>query len=252
MGFLAGLGVASSIAGGIIGGKDARDAERKNTALMREGQGLFGDARGALDDAEFGALADIDAANEILAGIEPDILEGLDDQLRVRVAQQMMRQQQAQAQMQQRAASMGLDSTTVGAGLQRSQAYGQAQDMGQLAAGFASQRANAMMQARTAHAQGLMNRASTVGQFGAQRAGMFAQEAGFLSGYQFQAPNTGAALGSIGGMLANAGFSDGMFGQSLGDAYSSALSALSGLPGGPTGGGYGLTKSELGGLGSVF
>lgn len=197
------IGAGSALAGGLFGGAGEREAERMNLQTRTDGLADFQGGFGALDDAEFGALEDIDYANEILAGVESDVLNQLDEPMRIRIANQVRQNQAQQEAQEQRAAAAGLDATTVGAGLQRSQAYGQAQQIGQLSAAFGGQRASAISSARGNLAQGFMNRAATQQSFGAQRANLFAQQANFRSGFQFQAPNTGAAIGQIGGAIGN-------------------------------------------------
>ena len=222
------LGAASSIAGGLLGGADAREAQRLNQQNFENGLNDFSGAFGAINDAETGALQDIDFANEILASVEPAVLAGMDEQLRIRVAQQVRQNQEQMAMQQQRAAAAGLDASTVGAGLQRSQAFGQAQQLGALSAGFAGQRAGALASARGSLAQGFMNRAGTVANFGAQRANVFGQRANYRAGFQFEAPNTGAAIGQIGGMIGNAitGYQQQQTANTQNSAFIEALRAM--------------------------
>lgn len=237
------IGAASSLVGGLVGGSDAREAERRNIEQMNLGLGDFEAGFGALDDAEFGALTDLDYANDILAGIEPAVLNGLDEQLRVRVAQQVRQNQQQQMDTQARLASAGLDVSTVGAGLQRSQAFGQAQEVGALSAAFAGQRASAIGDARRGVAQGYGNRANLQASFGSQRANLFAQQANFRGGYQFEAPNTGALIGQIGGMIGNGidAYQSGQREEKYNNRYLDALEAM--------GGGGGRWKPRGGPLG---
>lgn len=204
MGWGALIGAGVSLAGGLLGGSDARDAERRNLQNMQDGLGDFDAGQGALNDAESAALTDLDYANDILAGIEPAVLNGMDEQLRVRVAQQVRQNQQQQMDTQARLAGAGLDVSTVGAGLQRSQAFGQAQQVGQLSAAFAGQRSNAIAGARQGVAQGYSNRANLQAGFGQQRASLYGQQANYRAGFQFEGANTGAMIGQIGGMFGNA------------------------------------------------
>ena len=198
------IGGVSAVAGGIIGGRDAREAERQQREFLRQAREQLGFARGEVDEAEGLAIQDIDEANVILADVEPAILEGLDEQLRIRVAQQVLRQEQERARTQRQLASAGLDATTVMPQVQRQQNLGQADAVGALTAQFAGMRSQAIAGARQAQAQGLMNRAATRGQYAGMQANLYGQESALLGSVQYQPANTGAMIGQIGGAIGNA------------------------------------------------
>lgn len=222
-GLAAGLGIGSSLLGGGLGSRDARKAQRKQESLINEARGLFGQQRSTLQGAQEAALLSIDEANMILAGIEPAVLSGMDEQLRVAFANQLIQQEQDQARLQSQLASSGLDMSTAGVGVQRGLRFGQAQQLGNVGAAFAGQRAGMIASARGGLAAGLNNRAQTLGMFGSQIAGSYGQEANFLGGIQVQPANTGAGIGALGGQISNM-----LFQQEL-------LGLLQGDPGGGTG-----------------
>lgn len=193
--------IASGVAGALF--DDSDEAERQQRALWDEARGLYGDALDANDAAELASLQDLDMANEVLAGIEPAILAGLDDQLRVMVAQRVRENEAQDAELRSRMASAGLDATTAMAGVQRTQRLGQANQIGALSAGYAGQRANAIAGARGAYAQGLANRGGMVAQFGQNRANILQNQAGFVGGLQVQPSNRGALIGNAIGSVFN-------------------------------------------------
>lgn len=219
----AGVGIGSSLLGGIFGSRDARKAQRKQEALINEARGLYGQQRSTLQGAQDAALLSIDEANMILAGIEPAVLAGMDESLRVAFANQLRQQEMDQARLQSQMASAGLDMTTAGIGAQRGLRFGQAQQLGQVGAAYAGQRGNLIAGARAGVAAGLNNRAQTLGMFGSQIAGSYGQEANFLGGIQVQPANTGAGIGALGGQISNM-----LFNQEL-------MGLLQGDPGGGTG-----------------
>ena len=222
----AGVGLLGE-AGGFFGNKsDAKRALEEQRRLIAETRGLYGDARGALDDAEYRSLADVDAANEILAGVEPAVLNALDEQQRVMIGRQIMDNRIRQSQMEARLASSGLDATTAGAGMQRSLRFGEAQQIGQLGASMAGQRANAIAGARGNLAQGMMNRGQMQASFGSQRAGVYQNEAGFVGGIQVQPGNSAEGIGNLAGALSNAFAA---FGGSDGPSFDQMYTARRGL-----------------------
>lgn len=203
---MAGIGLSLQALGGIgsalFGG--GGDAEREQRRILAESRGLYGDARGAIDDAEMRSLADFDLANQVLADLPAEVLAGLDSELQMRIGQQLRQDMQQQAVLEQRLAAGGLDMSTAGAGMRRSMRLGQGQAIGQMAAGFAGQRANALMAMRQAQASGLQSRGQMVGQFASQRANLFAEEGRNLMGVQIQPSNDGALFGAALGGLGSA------------------------------------------------
>lgn len=205
MGLLSGLvGAGTALVGSLVGGSDGRDARRLQESYINGGRALYGDARDVIREQGDLALSDAEAAELILAGIEPAVLEGLDEQLRIRVAQRVLQNEQEAERTNARLAAAGLDATTVAPQVQRTQARAQGDSIGSLAASFAGQRAGAVANARAAHAQGLYQTAGLRTNLAAQEANLFAQEAGMLAGVQVQPANTGAAIGQIGSMIFNA------------------------------------------------
>jgi hypothetical protein len=230
MGFLsAAIGLGSLAAGYLL--DDSDEVEAENRRNQAEARGLYGQSRDELSRTEGFALADIDTANLLLAGLDEEMLSGLDEAQRIAISQSLMDQESDRQATEQRLASAGLDSTTAGAGLQRSQRYGQAQQLGQISASFAGQRSNALFSARNAQAGGLFNRAQTLSGFGFARANSFQDEANLVANTQVVGSGVGAAVGQIGGSISHA-------------LYNAELSKL--LGGGSSGGGSGLVPGQMG------
>lgn len=222
MGFLsAGIGIGSSILGALL--DDSSSVERENRKNQREGRGLYGQSRDELTRTEGLALADIDAANLLLAGLDEEMLAGLDESQRIAISQSFLDQEADRQATEARLASAGLDATTAGASVQRGQRYGQAQQLGQMSAAFAGQRSNALFSARNAQAGGLFNRAQALTGFGMARASSFQDEGNLVANTQVVGSGIGAAVGSIGGSISNA-------------LYNEELSKLLGGGGGGGGG----------------
>lgn len=222
MGWGAVAGIASSVIGGALGSRDGRKAAREQRAYINAGLNQFGDARDALTSSYNQALAGIDEANMVLAGIEPAILAGMDEQLRVAFANQLIRQEQDDSALRSQMASAGLDSTTAMAGVQRTQRLGQGQALGNVSAQFAGQRAGMLASARGNYAQGLMNRAGAISNYGSAMANTRMAQANFLGGIQVQPANTGAGIGAIGGQISNALFQQELMGLLQGGGSSPA------------------------------
>lgn len=208
---IAGL-VGTSIIGGILGEHNQRKAARQQWELLGKATGTLDDAYGRLGEDEENILSEVDAANLVLASIEPAVLAGMDEQLRIRVAQQVRSDQQAAQAQQQRLAQGGLDATTVAPALQRGQQYAQSDQTSNIAANFAGQRAGLLAGARTQHAQGLMGRASVMDAFSQRRMGLSEQKAGMYFNTQIQPSNTGAQIGALGGSISNALFTNELLG----------------------------------------
>lgn len=204
----AALGLAS-IGASLYGASKNRDAQREafqaNLRQQQLARRQFGLALEGIDEDEARALVSYDEAQEILAGIAPEVLEGMDEAMRLRVASQVRREQQEAAQLQSQLLRAGLDSTTVGEGVQRSQRFGQAQSMGAIAQQFAGARAGVQMQARQLEAAGLRGRSDLISRYAAQRAAIRQNMAGFESSIQFQPAYDGTyeAIGNTLGSLAN-------------------------------------------------
>lgn len=215
--------IGGAVAGlGALFGDDGRNAERENRLAFDNGQDRFDDAIAEFDRAEDLSLSDLDAADLILAGIEPAILEGLDETARIRVAQRIQFNEQENARTNSRLAASGLDSTTVGAQVQRTQARGQADATGSLAANFALARGQVIGQARNAQAANLSQRVGVRSNFASQRAGIISQQAQAFHNREFVAPNTGAAIGNIAGSAVNAFSAFGGLGNLFGGGGSAA------------------------------
>lgn len=218
--------IGTSVLGGVLGQRDADAAFDQQMGFINEARSQFGEARNSFQLAHDGALSSIDEANMLLAGIEPAVLAGMDEQLRVAFANQLIQQEQDQAQLRSQMASAGLDATTAMQGVQRSQRFGQAQALGNVGASFAGQRAGMIANARQGVAQGYMNRANAIQNFGSQMANTYMGEAGLLAGIQVQPANTGAAVGQIGAGISNALFQESLLDLLNGGGRSSAAANL--------------------------
>lgn len=197
------IGIGSSLIGGSRQRRDNRRAEREQRRFIGRAVGAVREGRDLIGETRDLALSEIDAANFILADIEPALLEGIDDQLRVRVAQQVRQQAEEDARLNRNLAVSGLDASTIAGGVQRRQQFAQADAVGALGANFAGLRAQAIADSRRGVAGGLLNRANTIGQFGLAQADTFRQQASILGNVQIQAPNTGQQIGQFGGLLAS-------------------------------------------------
>lgn len=221
-GFSSLIGIGSQIAGAAF--DDSGRVERENRRLQQEARGLYGESRDELTRTEGLALSDIDAANLLLEGLDEEMLAGLDESQRIAISQSLLDQEGDRQAQEQRLAAAGLDSSTVGAGLQRSQRYGQAQQIGQIGASFAGQRSNALFSARNAQAGGLFNRAQALTGFGMARAASFQDEAGLVANTRIEGSGIGQAIGQIGGSISNALYNNEL-GKLLGGGGSSGGSA---------------------------
>ena len=125
--------IGSSLLGGLFGGGSSSEQRE----FIGEGFGTYDAAMESLNRSQGLTRESLEEANMVLASVEPAVLAGMDEQLRVRVAQQVMTDRQNYEAQQQRLASAGLDSTTVAPGMQRGQAWGQSQQTANTAAAFA-------------------------------------------------------------------------------------------------------------------
>lgn len=194
-----GLGAVSGL-GGLFGG----GSNSEQRGYIGKGLGTYDSGLGALQRGQERTLEALEEANMVLAGIEPAVLAGMDEQLRVRVAQQVMTDRQNFEAQQQRLASAGLDSTTVAPSMQRGQAFGQSQQTANTAAAFAGQRASAIAGARTNYAQGLARNADVQMQFAGMRNNLIQNKANAYMGIQVEPRNDAAAIGALGGNITNA------------------------------------------------
>ncbi len=202
----------TSLLGGLLGGGGSGEQRR-----------LLGEATGGLDwwarqtgQVKGDALNDVDAANMILAGIEPAVLQGFDESSRVRLAQQMLRDRQEADMMDQRLASAGLDSTTVAPGVQRGRSFQQAQNTANIAAQYAMGRGQAIASARGMQAQGMMNRANIHGQYLDRQLGLQQQKSNILAGTQI-VDNTAANIGALGASISDSILNSELLGMLEGD-----------------------------------
>lgn len=192
--------IGSSLLGGLFGG--GSNAEQRK--YIGQGLGTYDAALESLFANQGQTLEALEAANSVLASVEPAVLAGMDEQLRVRVAQQVMTDRQNFEAQQQRLASAGLDSTTVAPGMQRGQAWGQSQQTANTAAAFAGQRASALAGARTNYAQGLAQNAQVLQNFAQMRNNTIQNKANAYLGIQVQPRDDAGAIGALGGSITNA------------------------------------------------
>lgn len=221
-----GLGIGSQVLGGILGGRGASAAERAQRKLIQDARDQFGAARNELSLGEMNALESLRASNDILANLPSEVLAGMDEQLRIRVSQQVLAERQAAAAQEQRMAAQGLDASTAAQSSRRNMRFGLASQMGQLAGGMAGQRANVLAQTRGMYAQGLAGRANVQSQFAQARASSLMNEGAQLMGVQIAPDQTGAAIGAIGGNLANMFFQQGLLDTLRGGGAPSAAEQL--------------------------
>ena len=189
--FLPGLGAVGGVLDGLLGGKGNRLA----MDLLGKGLGTVDYGLEQIPGMRDRTLGEIDAANIILDGIEPAVLEGIDESGRIRIAQQIRQSQQDREAQQQRMATAGLDSTTVAPAMDRSFDYGRAQQVANVSAQYAGMRSGAIAQARGMAAQGRMARAGATERYHDRSLGLLSQKANMYYGTQV-APDDGA-FGSI-------------------------------------------------------
>ena len=193
---LPGLGFAGGALDSLFGGDD----RRLQMELLGKGTGTLDYALGRIPGFRDDVLQDIDAANMMLDDIEPSVLEGIDEAGRIRIAQQIMRDQQEADMEDQRLAAAGLDATTVAPGVARGRQYGQSQTTANVAAEFQGLRANALMQARGMAAEGRFRRAGAQERFADRSLGLMRDKAQMYFGTQTapEGPGFGAIGASIG------------------------------------------------------
>jgi len=225
----AALGLVSAGAGLYSSFQNDKNQKEAYEANLRQQNRARKQLRAGLRDNEIAkaeALAELDAADEILAQIEPDLLESLDEQSRIRIAARIRQEQEQNEMMNSRLMAQGLDSSTVSGTVTRGQNFGQAQSMSELSAGFAGRRTQVQLQARQLQASAVQRRAGVIQNFAAQRSGLQQNFAGFESGIQFQPAydGTAEAVGNFAGALANAyaAFDSTSAPRTYGDEYGSA------------------------------
>lgn len=217
-----GLGIGSQVLGGVLGGIGSSKAEREQRRFIQSARDQFSAARDELSLGEMNALESLRASNDILASLPSEVLAGMDEQLRIRVSQQVLAERQAAAAQEQRMATQGLDASTAAQSSRRNMRFGLASQMGQLAGGMAGQRANVLAQTRGMYAQGLAGRANIQSQFAQARASSLMNEGAQLMGVQVAPDQTGAAIGAMGGNIANMFFQQGLLDTLRGGAPSAA------------------------------
>lgn len=179
--------ILTSALGGIFGRRDAKRAQR---AQERQARLALGEVRGGLNMAR----QYLDQQLDVARGIEESVLGSLDATFAQQVRSLLNREREERARLEANFEGSGLNTTTLASGLRAQQQGMGSRALAELGARFALERGNVTMAARQPVLQSLGNRASM--EFaGGQALGQI------QSGIQYQAPNTGAAIGALGGGL---------------------------------------------------
>lgn len=233
MSFLAAAGIqaGAGLLGGVIGGRDARKAQRYQEDLIRQAiernSALADDFRTSAD----AALGIQGQAVDILKMLPKEVAGAFDAGLASELNRMVEQRQQEQARSAMQFGRQGLDGTTIAAQTRRAIDRQAGRAFADTSARFAQARGTAVAGATGAYASGLTQQAGMTADFAAREAAIRQFAPQLLGSTQVQPPNTGAQIAGIGAGISSLFGLHSLMGMMGGnDPTDSALGELMGPP----------------------